>query len=113
MAALPPNGAYLTANSSLTFSGDSYSALSRILPYIEQAALYQLVDFNASATSQPNVTSQRIAVFFCPSELNDMGRPGTPPRYPATYGANEGSWLVWNPSAGQGGDGVFPMVPFP
>jgi prepilin-type N-terminal cleavage/methylation domain-containing protein/prepilin-type processing-associated H-X9-DG protein len=110
---LPPNGAYLAANSSLTFSGDSYSALSRLLPYIEQAALYQLVDFNASATAQPNVTSQRIAVYFCPSDPNDFGRPGTPPRYPTTYGANEGSWLVWDPTAGRGGDGTFPMVSFP
>src|ERR1700759_1800186 len=37
---LPPNGASLPANSSATFSGDSYSALSRVLPYIEQASLY-------------------------------------------------------------------------
>jgi prepilin-type N-terminal cleavage/methylation domain-containing protein/prepilin-type processing-associated H-X9-DG protein len=111
--ALPPNGAYLPANSSATFTGDSYSALSRLLPYIEQDVLYKLVDFTLAATSQPTVTAQRIAVYVCPSELNDMPRPGMPPRYPATYGANEGSWLVWNPSAAQGGDGAFPFMPFP
>src|SRR5437764_7028779 len=55
---LPPNGAYPGANSAVTFSGDSYSALARLLPYVEQASLYQLVDLTASATSQPNVTQQ-------------------------------------------------------
>src|SRR5881394_1761478 len=41
---LPPNGAYVPAGSSVTFSGDSYSVLARVLPYVEQANLYQLVD---------------------------------------------------------------------
>src|SRR5205823_5805551 len=53
---LPPNGAYLPAGSTATFTGDSYSALARALPYVEQASLYQLVDLTASATSQPSVT---------------------------------------------------------
>jgi prepilin-type N-terminal cleavage/methylation domain-containing protein/prepilin-type processing-associated H-X9-DG protein len=110
---LPPNGAYLPAGSTATFSGDSYSALSRVLPYIEQASLYQQVDLTASATSQPNVTGQRIAIYVCPSEVNDMPRAGTPPRYPATYGAAEGDWLVWDPNVGQGGNGAFPIITYP
>src|SRR5947209_2952888 len=110
---LPPNGAYPSANSGVPFSGDSYSALLRILPYIEQASLYQMVDLNASATSQPNVTQQRVAIYFCPSDQNDMPRNSTPPRYPSTYGANEGAWMVWNPSAGVGGNGSFPISVYP
>src|SRR3954463_11361054 len=31
---------------------DSYSALARLLPHVEQAALYQLVDLNAAANTQ-------------------------------------------------------------
>jgi prepilin-type N-terminal cleavage/methylation domain-containing protein/prepilin-type processing-associated H-X9-DG protein len=110
---LPPNGAYVPANSTVTFSGDSYSALARILPYVEQASLYQLVDLNASATTQPTVTGQRIPIYVCPSELNDMGRAGNPPRYPATYGANEGDWMVWDPVNARGGNGAFPIVALP
>jgi prepilin-type N-terminal cleavage/methylation domain-containing protein/prepilin-type processing-associated H-X9-DG protein len=110
---LPPNGCYVPANSTATFSGDSYSVLSRILPYVEQAAVYQLVDLTASATSQPTVTAQRIPIYVCPSDLNDMPRPGTPPRYPATYGANEGDWLVWDPTTGTGGNGAFPLISYP
>ena len=110
---LPPNGAYLPAGSTATFSGDSYSVLARVLPYVEQASLYQLVDLNASATSQPTVTGQKIPIYVCPSEMNDMPRVSTPPRYPSTYGANEGDWLVWDPTTGKGGNGPFSIVAFP
>jgi prepilin-type N-terminal cleavage/methylation domain-containing protein/prepilin-type processing-associated H-X9-DG protein len=111
---LPPNGAYPAASPGVTFSGDSYSALARLLPYIEQASLYQQVDLTASATSQPTVTAQRISIYFCPSDQNDMPRNSTPPRYPATYGANEGTWMVWNPTGtGQGGNGAFPISVYP
>src|SRR5262245_60533879 len=44
----PPNGIY-PVNAT---QADSYSALARILPFIEQANLYQLVDFTAPANSQ-------------------------------------------------------------
>jgi prepilin-type N-terminal cleavage/methylation domain-containing protein/prepilin-type processing-associated H-X9-DG protein len=110
---LPPNGAYLPAGSTATFTGDSYSVLSRVLPYLEQASLYQLVDLTVAATSQPTVTGQKIPIYVCPSDQNDMPRPGTPPRYPATYGANEGDWLVWDPANARGGNGPFPFVAFP
>src|SRR3954468_11144065 len=52
----PPNGVY-PVGATLP---DSYSALARILPYIEQANLYRLVDLNAPANTQNEVTSQRI-----------------------------------------------------
>src|SRR5438552_3184648 len=101
----PPAGQYPKNAVSPT----SYSIHARILPYIEQAALYQQVDLNASAISQPNVTSQRIAIYVCPSEKNDVLLPGTPPRYPVSYGANVGTWMVWDSRTGTYGDGAFPM----
>jgi prepilin-type N-terminal cleavage/methylation domain-containing protein len=110
---LPPNGAYVAADSDARFTGESYSALARLLPYIEQEALYRKVDLTASATSQPEVTAQRISVYVCPSEPNAVPRPGNPPRFPASYAANEGTWLVWDPEIGKGGDGAFPLVAFP
>src|SRR5437660_9091616 len=86
----PPNGTYPAGAT----SADSYSALSRILPYVDQAALYQLVDLNAPATSQPAVTGQRIAIYVCPSDPNDVRRDSNPPRHPTSYGANVGTWFV-------------------
>jgi prepilin-type N-terminal cleavage/methylation domain-containing protein len=105
----PPGGAYPAMNT----LADSYSVHARILPYVEQASLYQLVDLSKAATDQPTVTGQRIAVYVCPSEINDVPRASTPPRYPMTYGANVGSWFVWDPNTGLGGDGAFPMVALP
>src|SRR5207244_2702456 len=90
----PPNGVYPVGAT----AADSYSALARILPFVEQANLYQLVDLNAAANVQNAVTSQRIPIYLCPSEINDKAKPGTPiNRYPLNYAANVGSWLVWNP----------------
>jgi prepilin-type N-terminal cleavage/methylation domain-containing protein/prepilin-type processing-associated H-X9-DG protein len=107
----PPNGVY-PVNAT---APDSYSALVRLLPYVEQANLYQLVDLNAAATSQNSVTSQRIAIFVCPSEANDRAKPATGTqtitRYPMTYAANVGTWLVWNPANGQAGDGAIALTP--
>jgi prepilin-type N-terminal cleavage/methylation domain-containing protein/prepilin-type processing-associated H-X9-DG protein len=103
---LPPGGVYPIAAT----QADSYSVHSRILPYIEQASLYQLVDLNQAATAQPTVTGQRIATYLCPSELNDVPRTSTPPRYPMSYAANFGTWQVWTPATGAGGNGAFPLV---
>jgi prepilin-type N-terminal cleavage/methylation domain-containing protein len=111
--ALPPNGSWATYKSPPGFNGESYSALARILPYIEQTALYQKVDLNKVATSQPDVLSQRIAIYFCPSDPNDRLRSGTPPAYPATYGAAGGDWFLENIYTAQFGNGAFPGVAWP
>ncbi|MFL5340754.1 MAG: DUF1559 domain-containing protein [Gemmataceae bacterium] len=90
-------------------SADSYSALARILPYVEQDNLYHLVDLNASAISQPTVVAQRIPIYICPSEKNDRPRLSNPVRYPLSYGANFGTWFVYDPKTGQGGNGAIRM----
>jgi prepilin-type N-terminal cleavage/methylation domain-containing protein/prepilin-type processing-associated H-X9-DG protein len=118
----PPNGVYHIAAT----SSDSYSALARLLPFLEQANLYQLVDLNAAANIQNAVTSQRIATYLCPSEVNDVAKPTisttstvndtTKPgavgitRYPLNYAANVGTWMVWDPATGTGGDGAIALT---
>src|SRR5262245_8383539 len=109
----PPNCVYpLKAT-----QADSYSALARLLPFVEQDNLYLLVDLNAPANTQNAVTSQRIPIYLCPSETKDRAKPPTTPtgitRYPLNYAANEGTWLVWNPVTGQGGDGVIVLTSNP
>src|SRR5438067_12994982 len=102
----PPNGVYPVGAT----AADSYSALARLLPYVEQSSIYQLVDLDAPANVQNAVTSQRIPIYLCPSEVNDVAKPPTTSpgitRYPLNYAANVGSWLVWNPLTGRGGDGA-------
>src|SRR5579871_1715128 len=104
----PPNGIYPIGAT----QADSFSALARILPMVEQSSLYSLIDFNAAAatTADNNITSQRIALYICPDEINDHSRPGSatqPTRYPITYAAAEGYWQVYDPT------GVVPVPPNP
>jgi prepilin-type N-terminal cleavage/methylation domain-containing protein/prepilin-type processing-associated H-X9-DG protein len=110
---LPPNGSYATAHSPVGFSVEPYSVFARIPPDIEQASLYQLVDLNASATSQPNVTGQRIAIYFCPSDPSDFPKAGNPPTYSATYGAGGGDWLQEDFNGDRFGNGAFPPANYP
>jgi prepilin-type N-terminal cleavage/methylation domain-containing protein len=101
----PPQGVYPAKMT----SPDSYSAHARLLPFIEQANLYSMIDFKVAANSQPDVTKQRIDIYVCPSELNDhpqVASGSQPAKYPTTYGANEGTWMVWDPNKGVGGDGA-------
>jgi hypothetical protein len=52
----------------------------------------------------------RTSTYICPSEVNDRVRvdaSGNPYTYPHTYGFNFGTWLVYDPHTGQGGDGTF------
>jgi prepilin-type N-terminal cleavage/methylation domain-containing protein/prepilin-type processing-associated H-X9-DG protein len=47
------------------------SALIQLLPYVEQANLYNLADFNQSmqaAANDPKVTTQEVSFFLCPSD---------------------------------------------
>jgi prepilin-type N-terminal cleavage/methylation domain-containing protein len=102
----PPAGIYPVGAT----AADSYSVHARILPFIEQSSLYQLIDLTQPATSQPFVVQQRIAIYLCPDEVNDHARTdSTPTRYPISYAANVGSWFVYDPTSGRGGDGAFPM----
>ncbi len=88
--------------------GDSYSVHARLLPFIEQDNVQNLIDFSKSYTLQPNVTKQRIAIYICPSEVNDRFRPdGALTWYPISYGFNLGTWHIYNPVTGEGSDGAF------
>jgi prepilin-type N-terminal cleavage/methylation domain-containing protein/prepilin-type processing-associated H-X9-DG protein len=106
LGSFPPAGMYPVGQT----SADAYSVHARILPYLEQANLYELVNLDAPAISQPAVVQQRVAVYLCPAEINDHARTdSTPVRYPLNYAANVGSWFVYDPVSGQGGDGAIPM----
>src|SRR5436309_5654296 len=112
----PPAGVYPAAAT----ASDAWSVHAVILPFIEQANLYQQVNFSLAANVQDAVTRQRIAIYVCPSEVNDKMKEATSTtgagainRWPTTYGANVGTWMVWNPNTGSGGDGAIPFTSSP
>ncbi len=103
MSVFPPAGAYPIGG-----TGDSWSVQAHLLPYLEQANLQNLINWNASYAAQPLVTGQRVPTYICPSEINDKPRPdGAITHYPLNYAVNLGTWRVYDPMSGEGGDGAF------
>ncbi len=91
-----PGGAY---------SGPGYfSPTAQVLPYIEQANLYQQFNLNVGPFDPPNaaVAAQRPSLFICPSELylNEQTAMGW-----GNYHANCGTWVsvarAWDGPFGQ------------
>ena len=91
-----------------------WSALSRVLPYVEQenlASAFQFdQDYHSIFLNGALLKSQRVATLICPSEERDEPRldgNGEPRDYITNYGVNWGVWKVFDPSTGES-DGPFP-----
>ena len=91
-----------------------WSAHARLLPFLEENAVADHVNFeesyaNQSADNAPQVSTLRIPAYLCPSEPNDTLRlkNGQPYHYPLNYGFNLGTWFVWDPATRKGGDGAY------
>ena len=93
----PPGGTYRAA----TVQPAGWSVQARLLPFIEQANLTNLIDFSQSYSVQPLVTPVRISTLICPNEINDKAYPdGALTHWPLNYAANYGEWFLWNPVTG-------------
>lgn len=83
---------------------------ARLLAYLEQSGLRNAIDIKKSYKDPVNVPSigLRIPTYMCPSEINDRqsGADGLA-QYPLNYGANMGTWMVFNPQKNSGSDGMF------
>jgi prepilin-type N-terminal cleavage/methylation domain-containing protein len=87
---------------------DSYSAHARLLPYLDQGTLHNLINFSLSFTLQPQVSGFRVPSYICPSEPNDRRKiTGAIPHHPTSYGACAGTWFIFDPLSGARSDGVF------
>ena len=90
------------------YPASNWSALARLLPYVEQENLQKLINFSLPYSAQPQVTQVRLPIGVCPSEVNDKPKVGgTTTHYPPTYAVNAGTWFVFYPATGQAGDGAF------
>jgi prepilin-type processing-associated H-X9-DG protein len=98
----PPAGLYPRG-----VTGGSWSAHARLLPFLEQANLQNLIDWGLPYSAQPLVTKTRVDTYLCPSEIKDRERPdGVVTHYPMTYGINVGTWFIYDPNNGQYGNGL-------
>ncbi len=88
-------------------TGDAWSIQARLLPFLEKANLHDLINYDASYSTQPAVTQLRVETYLCPSEVNDRARvDGSLTHYPLSYGVNVGTWFVFDPNTQQMGDGL-------
>lgn len=104
---LPPS---YTVNTAV--GNASWGVLGRIMPYLDQANLYNRINLQegfSSATNSPLVNGYKVPIYVCPSDAKG-GNPRVASGvalYCLNYGANFGTWFVYDPVTGRGGDGLF------
>ncbi len=83
----------------LVHNGTSFSALSHMLPFMEQSNDYNALNFSLANYDPTNTTvlMLRVGIFICPSDVGDMH-----PEYggQTNYMADMGSWIVWQAADG-------------
>ncbi len=105
----PPS--YCVVPGVTTTVGGQWSVFARILPYVEQANLQNLINWSVGYSTQVNVATTRVPTYLCASEVNDVVRinpsTGLARDYPANYVINFGTWKIYDPANGSGSDGAF------
>ena len=104
--ALPPS---MAINPAVT-NNSSWSIHGRLLPYLEQANLYGMIDLSKAWGNFPVISGFRVPGFACPSDpkadrARDTGTNGIF-LMPTCYGFNFGTWFIYDPASGRGGDGI-------
>jgi prepilin-type N-terminal cleavage/methylation domain-containing protein/prepilin-type processing-associated H-X9-DG protein len=87
-----------------------WSAHARLLPYLEETSMANLIDWTKTPEfpGNPTAARTRVPVFLCPSEVNDRERETpTITYYPLNYVFNQGTWFIYDPTTGDVGDGAF------
>jgi len=114
----PPSMVH-TPGTAFPTNNESWGIHGRILPYIEQGIVAEKINLEqpwddgypggAAGTNWATVRSTRIDTFVCPSEVNNFFRTkdGTNYVYPTNYGFNYGTWFIYDPATGEGGNGAF------
>lgn len=107
---LPPS-ANVDLKVTSTGNNGSWGVHGRLMPYMEQQSLRNLVNIEVAWDMQMAISGIKIDGFQCPSdvrsqELRDPGG-GKALLYATNYGFNMGTWFVFDPATNSGGDGVF------
>ncbi|WP_437201839.1 DUF1559 family PulG-like putative transporter [Planctomicrobium sp. SH664] len=95
-------------------NASSWSIHGRLMPYLEQGNMYNQIDLSVGWSNYPILSGWRVPVYVCPTDpnadrLRNTGTDASPGimLYCTTYGFNFGTWQIFDPRTGKGGDGVF------
>ena len=91
-----------------------WSALARVLPYLEEANFESEIDYTADYEllqyGNGLIGAYRVATYLCPTEERDevrLASDGTPEHYPLNYGVNRGVWRTFDPTGQLKDEGAF------
>jgi len=106
-----PPSAIVDLTVTSTGNNGSWGVHGRILPFHEQASLYEKIDLSIAWDHQSAIDNVKLEVYACPSDpgsdqVRNPGK-GRPLLYPTNYGFNFGTWYVYDPRTLKGGDGMF------
>jgi prepilin-type processing-associated H-X9-DG protein len=113
--ALPPQMVLSFTGAGSVFWKSSWSASSRIVPYLEQGAMYNAINYTNKTTDPSNATAAatQLKVFLCPSEPNPQAFTSTSGAgVTTTYGVSNYAWCLgtWYTFGGFAGGGPNPGV---
>ena len=95
---LPPQMSLLFSSAGAVTWKSTWGASSRIVPFLEQSALYNTINYTNKVSDVSNGTavSQSIKVFLCPSEPNSQAWTSTNTTTGVTtqYGVSNYAWCV-------------------
>ncbi|MEM7314952.1 MAG: DUF1559 domain-containing protein [Planctomycetota bacterium] len=107
---LPPSATIALADTSNS-ADVSWGVHGRILPYLEEGAVFSQVDLQVAWDFQPAIDGLRITTYQCPTDRQaDTLRQTSGGRsrlFSATYGFNMGTWAVYGPNTPEISDGPF------
>src|SRR5262245_14580625 len=89
---------------------NGWSVHGQILPYLEQAGLYQGINFDLPYSAQSSISSVRVKSFICPAEIGSTNRYDAAVavvHVPPNYVVNQGPWFIFNPVTREGSVGAF------
>ena len=88
--------------------GVSWSIHARLLPFLEENGLHKQINFKDTYDNQPGITCQRISNISLPfgKKRQTLSRKSVRLLYPINYAFCYGTWFVYDPATGQGGDGA-------
>jgi len=106
-----PPSACIDPSITATGNNGSWGVHGRILPLLEQGNVYNVIDLTEAWDFQQPINGLKIPTFICPTDPrgSEVRHPGggKVSLYPTNYAFNFGTWFVYDPTTGRGGDGAF------